>query len=65
MIVRFEYERELPTQRFGDGLIDWVKPQYEKISGELNIEMFLNQISLESSVRNINILNIDEANLRL
>ncbi len=60
MIVRFEYERELPTQRFGDGLIDWVKPQYEKISGELNIEMFLNQISNEVGIKNIKLFNIYE-----
>ena len=65
MVVKFEYERELPTQRFGDGLVDWVKPQYEKIYGELDIHEFLNQISLESSITNINILNIDETNLGL
>jgi hypothetical protein len=57
MIVRFEYERELPTQRLGDGLVDWVKPQYEIISGELNIESFLNQISREIGIKNIKILD--------
>jgi hypothetical protein len=45
MIVKFEYKRELPISRLGDGLPYWGSPQYEKISGELNIEMFLNQIS--------------------
>jgi uncharacterized protein (DUF2164 family) len=60
MIVRFEYERELPTQRLGDGLVDWVKPQYEIISGELNVEMFLNQISNEVGIKNIKLFNINE-----
>ena len=40
MIVKFEYKRELPISRLGDGLPDWESPQYEKVSGELNIEMF-------------------------
>ena len=65
MVVIFEYERQLQIPRLGDGLVDWDKTQYEIISGELNIHEFLNQISLESSVRNINILNIDETNLAL
>ena len=59
MIVKFEYKRELPISRLGDGLTYWESPQYEKISGELNIEMFLNQISNEVSIRDIKIFNID------
>jgi len=59
MIVKFEYSRELPTHRFGDGLTNWESPQYEKVSGELNIDMFLNQISKEIGIRDIKIFNID------
>lgn len=44
MIVKFEYSRELPTDRFGS---------------ELNVEMFLNQISKEVGIRDIKIFNID------
>lgn len=56
MIVKFKYERELPSKRFGDGLINWDTPQYEMVSGELNIETFLNQISKETCIRNIETL---------
>jgi len=59
MIVRFEYIRELPISRLGDGLPDWESPQYEKVSGELNIDMFLNQISKEIGIRDIKVFNID------
>ena len=59
MNVKFEYTRELPTQRLGDGLVDIEKPIAEKVSGEVNIEEFLNQISNEASIRNIKIFNTD------
>ena len=59
MNVKFEYTRELPIPRLGDGLPDWESPQYEKVSGKLNVEMFLNQISKEIGIRNIKIFNID------
>lgn len=57
MIIKFEYKRQLPVSRLGDGLPDWETPQYEKVSGELNIEMFLNQISKEVCIRDIKIFN--------
>tara|TARA_B100000497_G_scaffold124670_1_gene159675 strand:+ start:1373 stop:1561 length:189 start_codon:yes stop_codon:yes gene_type:complete len=60
MIVKFEYKRELPTHRLGDGLPDWESPQYEKVSGELNVEMFLNQISKEVGIKDIKIFNNNE-----
>jgi hypothetical protein len=59
MNVKFEYTRELPIQRMGDGLVDIEKPSEEKISGEVNIEEFLNQISNEGVIRNIKIFNTD------
>ena len=59
MNVKFEYTRELPTQRLGDGLVDIEKPIVEKVSGEVNIEEFLNQISNEGIIRNIKIFNSD------
>ena len=59
MNVKFEYTRELPTQRLSDGLVDIEKPTQEKVSGEVNIEEFLNQISNEGSIRNIKIFNTD------
>ena len=59
MNVKFEYTRELPIQRLGDGLVDTEKPLEEKISGEVNIEDFLNQISNEGIIRNIKIFNTD------
>ena len=59
MNVKFEYTRELPTQRLGDGLVDIEKPIEEKVSGEVNIEEFLNQISNEGVIRNIKIFNTD------
>ena len=59
MNVKFEYTRELPIQRMGDGLVDIEKPSQEKISGEVNIEEFLNQISNEGVIRNIKIFNTD------
>ena len=59
MIVKFEYKRELPISRLGDGLPDWESPQYEKVSGKLNVEMFLNQISNEVGIRDIKIFNTD------
>jgi len=45
--------------KWGDGLTNWESPKYEKVSGELNIEMFLNQISNEVSIRDIKIFNTD------
>lgn len=57
MNVKFEYTRELPIQRMGDGLVDIEKPSQEKVSGEVNIEEFLNQISNEGIIRNIKIFN--------
>jgi hypothetical protein len=59
MNVKFEYTRELPTQRLSDGLVDLEKPIEEKVSGEINIEEFLNQISNEGIIRNIKIFNTD------
>ena len=59
MNIKFEYTRELPTQRLGDGLVDIEKPTQEKVSGEVNIEEFLNQISNEDIIRNIKIFNTD------
>ena len=59
MNVKFEYTRELPIQRLGDGLVDIEKPSQEKVSGEVNIEDFLNQISNEGIIRNIKIFNTD------
>jgi hypothetical protein len=59
MNIKFEYTRELPTQRLSDGLVDIEKPISEKVSGEVNIEEFLNQISNEGSIRNIKIFNTD------
>jgi len=59
MNVKFEYTRELPTQRLSDGLVDLEKPIEEKVSGEINIEEFLNQISNEDIIRNIKIFNTD------
>jgi hypothetical protein len=59
MNVKFEYTRELPTQRLSDGLVDIEKPIAEKVSGEVNIEEFLNQISNEGIIRNIKIFNTD------
>jgi len=59
MNIKFEYTRELPTQRLGDGLVDIEKPTQEKVSGEVNIEEFLNQISNEGIIRNIKIFNSD------
>lgn len=59
MNVKFEYTRELPIQRMGDGLVDIEKPSQEKVSGEVNIEDFLNQISNEGIIRDIKIFNTD------
>ena len=59
MNVKFEYKRGLPIQRMGDGLVDIEKPSEEKVSGEVNIEDFLNQISNEGIIRNIKIFNTD------
>jgi len=59
MNIKFEYTRELPIQRLGDGLVDIEKPSKEKVSGEVNIEDFLNQISNEGIIRNIKIFNTD------
>ena len=59
MNVKFEYTRGLPIQRMGDGLVDIEKPSEEKVSGEVNIEEFLNQISNEGIIRNIKIFNTD------
>ena len=59
MNVKFEYTRELPIQRMGDGLVDIEKPSQEKVFGESNIEDFLNQISNEGIIRNIKIFNTD------
>jgi hypothetical protein len=59
MNVKFEYTRGLPTQRLSDGLVDLEKPIEEKVSGEINIEEFLNQISNEDIIRNIKIFNTD------
>ena len=59
MNIKFEYTRELPIQRLGDGLVDIEKPSEEKVSGEVNIEEFLNQISNEGIIRNIKIFNTD------
>lgn len=59
MVIKFEYTRELPTPRLGDGLPDWYSKQHEIVCGELNVEMFLNQISNEISIRDIKIFNID------
>ena len=59
MNVKFEYTRELPIQRMGDGLVDIEKPSQEKVFGEVNIEDFLNQISNEGIIRNIKIFNTD------
>jgi len=59
MNVKFEYTRELPIQRMGDGLVDIEKPSQEKVFGEVNIEEFLNQISNEGIIRNIKIFNTD------
>ena len=59
MNVKFEYTRELPTQRLGDGLVDLEKPTQEKVSGELDVLIFLKQLSEEGSIRNIKIFNTD------
>jgi hypothetical protein len=59
MVIKFEYTRELPTPRLGDGLPDWYSKQHEIVCGELSVEMFLNQISNEISIRDIKIFNID------
>jgi hypothetical protein len=59
MNVKFEYTRELPIQRMGDGLVDIEKPSQEKVFGEVNIEEFLNQISNEGIIRDIKIFNTD------
>lgn len=59
MNVKFEYTRELPIQRMGDGLVDIEKPSQEKVYGEVNIEEFLNQITNEGIIRNIKIFNSD------
>jgi len=59
MNIKFEYTRGLPTQRLSDGLVDLEKPIEEKVSGEINIEEFLNQISNEDIIRNIKIFNTD------
>jgi hypothetical protein len=59
MNVKFEYTRELPTQRLGDGLVDLEKPIQEKVSGELDVLIFLKQLSEEGSIRNIKIFNTD------
>jgi len=59
MNIKFEYTRGLPTQRLSDGLVDLEKPIEEKVSGEVNIEEFLNQISNEDIIRNIKIFNTD------
>ena len=59
MNVKFEYTRELPIQRMGDGLVDIEKPSQEKVFGEVNIEDFLNQISNEGIIRDIKIFNTD------
>jgi len=59
MNIKFEYTRGLPTQRLSDGLVDIEKPIEEKVSGEINIEEFLNQISNEDIIRNIKIFNTD------
>jgi len=59
MNVKFEYTRELPTQRLSDGLVDIEKPMEEKVSGELDVLIFLKQLSEEGSIRNIKIFNTD------
>ena len=63
MIIEFEYMRDLPIHRLGDGLPDYNKPQSENVSGKLNVEMFLNQISNEKHISNIKIFNSNEFNL--
>ena len=59
MNIKFEYTRELPTQRLSDGLVDIEKPMEEKVSGELDVLIFLKQLSEEGSIRNIKIFNTD------
>jgi len=59
MNIKFEYTRELPTQRLSDGLVDLEKPTQEKVSGELDVLIFLKQLSEEGSIRNIKIFNTD------
>lgn len=57
MKIKFEYIKDLPPPRLGDGLIDFEKPLFEKIEGELEIERFIEQILSERKIREL-VINV-------
>lgn len=57
MKIKFEYIKDLPPPRLGDGLIDLEKPLFEKVEGELEIEEFIEQILSEGKVREL-VINV-------
>ena len=57
MKIKFEYIKDLPPPRLGDGLIDLEKPLFERVNGELEIEEFIEQILSEGKVREL-VINV-------
>lgn len=55
MKIQFEYIKDLPPPRLGDGLTDFESPLFEKIKGEGELEEFLELISKEEIIRNLKI----------
>ena len=56
-------EESVTTLNITISFVWWVLGKiiiYEKVSGELNVEMFLNQISKEVGIRDIKIFNNNE-----
>ncbi len=56
-------EESVTTLNITISFVWWVLGKiiiYEKVSGELNVEMFLNQISKEVGIRGIKIFNNNE-----
>lgn len=59
MKIKFEYIKDLPPPRLGDGLIDLEKSLFEKVEGELEIKEFLELISREKTIKNLKIGILD------
>jgi len=57
MKIKFEYIKDLPPPRLGDGLIDLEKPLFERVNGELEIEEFIEQILSEGKIREL-VINV-------
>lgn len=57
MKIKFEYLKDSPPPRLGDGLIDFEKPLFEEVKGELEVEEFIEQILSEGKVREL-VINV-------